>query len=97
MLKKIRNNLVESDEGFSVEILGRAGIKYKDQSDAFYVDSEIECGHYDMVIYKKRIREFEAPMRNYEQIDDNKKGEIVENTRRALLYLGYKVEIEDLY
>ena len=52
MFKKIRNNFAESDEGFSVETLGRGGIKYKQGSDTFYVDSEIGGGGYVMLVYK---------------------------------------------
>jgi hypothetical protein len=78
-------------------LLGRAGIKYKEGSKTFYVDSEMEVGPYEMVIYKKRVRNWESPIGSYEEIDDKKKNEIVENIRRALLFQGRKIEIEESY
>ncbi len=109
MFKKIRGNRVESDEGFSVETLGRGGIKYKEGSKAFYVDSEMTVdraivigteflgGSYGWLVYKNRIKNWESPIGSFEPIDADKRDKIVENIRKALLFLGYRIEIEDSY
>ena len=97
MFKKKYNNLVESNEGYSVKILGRAGIQYREGSKIFYIDSEIECGLYDIVVYKKRIRDWESPIGSYEPIAEKKRDEIVANICQALLFLGYIAEVEDSY
>ena len=41
MLRSPRANLVESDEGFLVEVLGRTGILYKERDHVMFVDSEV--------------------------------------------------------
>ncbi len=99
MFKEIRKNLVESSDGFSVEILGRAGIKYKESSEVLFVDSEMLCfpHGYGMVIYKNRMRDMEAPVGEYKSIDDKKRSEIAENIRKAFLFWGLEIEIEESY
>jgi hypothetical protein len=41
MFKETRKNVVESDEGFSIEVLGRTGIKYTEGEKTMFVDSEV--------------------------------------------------------
>ena len=53
MFKEIRTNVVESDEGFSVEVLGRTGIKYTEGSKTLIVDSEVLLGPHGMMIIKE--------------------------------------------
>jgi hypothetical protein len=36
-----RNNVIESDEGFSVEVLGRTGLLYTEGARSLQIDSEI--------------------------------------------------------
>ncbi|MBC8391092.1 MAG: hypothetical protein H8E17_00785 [Deltaproteobacteria bacterium] len=109
MFKKIQDNLVESDEGFTVETLGLGGIKYKEGSKTFYIDSEIIVdppidvrakplpGSYGMLVYKKRIRDFDSPIESHAPIDDEKRNEIIENIHKAFLFWGYKFEVEESY
>ena len=123
MFSSPRNNVVKSDEGFYVEILGRTGIKYVEGSRAIFIDSEVLTGPHGMMIQKDSIRNWQVPLGGIdtskkdkiikdahkvslvedsflfegfaieETIDDNKKGEIIENVRRAFLFQGFEVEI----
>ncbi len=97
MLKEIRKNIIESDEGFSVELVGRGGIKYKEGSKPYSVDSEIliSPAGYGLIIYKARIKNCESPNGICEPVVDKKKDEIVENIRKAFLFWGYKIEIQE--
>jgi hypothetical protein len=41
-----RTNVVSSDEGFSVEVLGRIGIEYREGGKSMFADSEVlAVGH----------------------------------------------------
>jgi len=107
MWHKVNENFVESDEGYSVQILGRGGIKYVEKAKAFYIDSallvdsarivgtEFLGGSYGMLVYKRRIRNWESPVGSFEPVDDETRDRIVENIRLALLCLGYRVNIEE--
>jgi len=90
----LKKNVVESDKGFSVQVLGRAGIKYVEGSKSMVVDSELLIGPYYMVIYKKSIMNWKE---NSEHIDQNKKDEMVQNIREAFLFLGLEITIEEDY
>ncbi len=92
MFKETKTNVVESDEGFSVEVLGRTGIKYTEGEKTMFVDSEVLSGPHAMAIYKKSIKNWQTP--NCEPICDTKRDKIVENIRRAFLFVwGVEIEI----
>ena len=41
MFKKRWFNVIVSDEGFSVKILGKVGLRYKEGSKTMFIDSEV--------------------------------------------------------
>ncbi len=88
MFKKPRANVIESDEGFSVETLGRTGIKYTQNGKCLRIDSEILMGHPDIMINTKSIIKWE----NGEVIDHNIKEQIIDNFTRAFRFDGVEID-----
>jgi hypothetical protein len=51
-----RVNVIQSDEGFSVEVLGRTGLLYTEGSKSLHIDSEVLVGPTDLLVYTNSIR-----------------------------------------
>lgn len=68
-----RVNVVESDAGFSVEVLGRTGMKYREGEKALSVDSEVLAPGKGLAIFSDSIKEWDAP-HTTEPITPEKKG-----------------------
>jgi len=92
MFKIPRNNVIESDEGFSVEVLGRTGLLYTEGSKKLYVDSEVLAGPSGLGIYKNPIKSWDIPQ-NDELIDKSKRDTIIDNIRRAFRFRGVEIEV----
>lgn len=91
MFKRPRVNVIESDDGYSVEVLGRTGLLYTEKEKSICIDSEVLNGSTRAVI-KKSTSKWEHPYEK-EFIDDNKRNLIVENIRQALRFDGAGIEI----
>jgi hypothetical protein len=89
MFEIIDKNTIVSDEGFSVEVLGRTGIKYTEGNKVLMIDSEILAGPAGLVVYSNSVRNWEKPFQG-EMID---KGKIIDNLKRAFLYKGFDIEV----
>jgi hypothetical protein len=86
-----RANLIECDEGFSVEVLGRTGIMYREGDHAMFVDSEV-LAHSGIALWKERIKHWRVPHED-ELIDGAKRIQIIENIRRAIESQGDHLEV----
>jgi hypothetical protein len=95
-----RVNVFESDEGFSVEIIGRASfpevtLRYIEGRHTMDVFAEALASPADFAIRKSDLRKWSAP-HDEEGLDDPVRDHLLENIRTALAYGGYvNVEIED--
>ena len=87
-----RANVIQSDEGFSVEVLGRTGLLYTEGPKSLDIDSEVLAGPSGLVLYTDSIRSWNPPHDN-ETIDKSKRDAIVENVRRAFRFRGLEIEI----
>ena len=89
-----RPNLIESDEGFSVEVLGRTGILYREGEHAILVGSELLApkAPAGIAVWRNSIRTWRAPHQD-EQIDEVKRAVIIENIRRAVRFAGDDIEV----
>jgi len=92
MFKIPRVNVIESDEGFSVEVLGRTGLLYTEGSKKLRIDSEVLSGPSGLGIYKNSIKSWDIPQKN-ELIDESKRDTIVDNIRRAFRFRGVEIEV----
>jgi hypothetical protein len=87
MFKIPKVNVIESDEGFSVEVLGWTGLKYIQNGKTLFIDSEILKDPYDAVIGASSIKKWDSG----ELIDDKTKSIIVDNVLRAYAWRGLRV------
>jgi hypothetical protein len=92
MFKMSRPNVIESDEGFSVEVLGRTGLLYTERAKKLHVDSEVLAGPSGLVIYRDSITTWEPPHTD-ELIDESKRAAIVDNIRRAFRSDGLEIQV----
>ena len=87
-----RTNVVESDSGFSVEVLGRTGLLYREGGKSVRVDSEVQLGPSGMIVGASSIRHWDSPHEHL-QIDDQTKRRIVENIQQAFRFSGFEIEV----
>ena len=85
-----RVNVIESDEGFSVEVLGQTGLRYVEGARAMFVDSEVLAGPAGLVMYTSSIKRWDPP-HSAELIDEPTKNRIVDNIRRAFRFRGLEI------
>ena len=88
-------NRIESDDGFSVEILGRGGLCYSEAGHEMRVDSEFLAlgSRFDMVVYGGSVRRWKPPY-SEETIDSAKRALILDNIRRALESRGLRIDMD---
>lgn len=87
-----RANVVESDSGFSVEVLGRTGLLYVENGRSLRIDSEALAGPSGMVVYARSINEWLC-RHSAEHIDDAAKARIIENCRAAFKFRGFDIQV----
>ena len=92
MFKEPRVNVIESDEGFSVEVLGRTGLLYTDKLKSIHVDSEVLTSS-EIAIIKDSIRSWNSPYEN-EIIDDAVRSSIIDNIKRAFDYKKVQIYVD---
>jgi hypothetical protein len=87
-----RKNVIQSDEGFSIEVLGRTGLLYTEEDKSLSIDSEVLAGPSGLVVYKNSIKAWNPPHNN-ELIVESKRNAIIENIRRAFRFRGLEIEV----
>jgi hypothetical protein len=86
-----RVNVVESDTGFSIEVLGRVGMRYREGGRSVLIDSEV-LAIKGIAIAKKSIRFWEPPHER-EPINEGEKAAIINNIREALAFKHEVLEV----
>lgn len=87
-----RANVIQSDEGFSVEVLGRTGMRYSECGKTAFIDSEVLAEPDAIVAYKNSIKHWEPPHES-EAIDANDRERILRNIKRAFEFRGYELRV----
>jgi hypothetical protein len=87
-----RVNVIESDEGFSVEVLGPERVLYIEGPRSVHIESEFLMGPSGLVIYPSSIKRWDAP--HTEMIDNATRERIVENIRRAFRFSGREIAVD---
>jgi len=87
-----RVNVVESSRGYSVEVLGRVGIEYREGDRSTFVDSEVLTAGHGIMVISKSIRAWRPP-HDREQVTDAARRRIVENIRKAIGFKGEPIEV----
>lgn len=88
---KSRRNLIESEDGFSVEVLGMAGLRYAEGGRALFVDSEVLAVP-GVVIDAKSMRAWDSSNEN-ETLTDSERDRIIGNIRDAFASQGATLEV----
>jgi len=91
MFSEPRDNVIESDEGFSVELLGITGLVYQEAGKTFAVDSEVLAGPSGLAIYQQTIAQVHDDTR--EPVSRADRERIVANIQRAFAFRGYNIQI----
>jgi hypothetical protein len=85
-----RANVIASDDGFSVEVLGRTGVRYVERGRTMTIDSEVLAGPSGLVIYTDSINKWD----DGETVDDVTRQRIVENARAAFRFRGLEIQVQ---
>lgn len=88
-----RVNVIESDEGFSVEVLGPEYVLYVEGPRSLRVDSEFLTGPIALAIYPSSIKRWDPP-HSTDVIDKASRERIVENIRRAFHFSGQEIAVQ---
>jgi len=87
-----RVNVIESDEGFSVEVLGQTGLQYTEGENHVRVDAEVLAGPSGLAIYSESLREMVGPKGNT-TITPERRSKIIDNIRRAFRFSGFEIQV----
>lgn len=85
-------NVIESDEGFSVEVLGRTGLVYREGHRQLRVDSELLSGPSGLLMYSSSIVRW-APPHDEVAIDEAERQRIVGRIRAAFAFRGLDIVV----
>jgi hypothetical protein len=87
-----RVNVIESDTGFSVEVLGRTGMKYREGKKSMFIDSEVLAPGKGIAIFSKSIRQWDPP-HDVSLIGPDEKEQIINNIRSAMEFQNQPLEV----
>ncbi len=87
-----RANVIDSDEGFSVEVLLPDGLLYKEGTKILHIESDRVIGPAILGMYKDTIRAWDPPDDGI-VINKRKRDRIVDNIRRAFRFRGIEIEV----
>ncbi len=87
-----RPNLYESSDDFSVEVLGRTGLAYREGDRQMFVDSEVLAGPSGMGVYRSTIKHWNAP-HDAVVIDEVERERILDNIRDAFRFQGFEIDV----
>lgn len=92
MFSRQQPGVIECDEGFSVQVLGRADLLYREGERQLVIESEMLATPSGLVIYTDSIQTWEPPF-HHEEIAMAKKAQIIDNIRRAFRWTGYEINV----
>ena len=80
-----RQNVVESDEGFSVEILGPTGLRYSESGRTIILYSESLAGPSGIILYTQTG--------SFDELVPPEKERIINNVRAAFKFRGFDIQV----
>jgi hypothetical protein len=87
-------NVIESSEGFTVEVLGRTGLRYQEVGRDLFVDSEVLAADFGLLVIANSIQNWGSPRRSSSTMERANRVRIIENIQRAFASQGQCVEIQ---
>jgi hypothetical protein len=85
-------NLVVSTSRFSIEVLGRTGMRYKEGDKSTFIDSEVLAAPAAIALYSRSIKAWDPPHEAV-PITDDQLERIVENVRRAFASMNWELDV----
>ena len=85
-----RPNLVVSDAGFSLEVLGRVGIRYTEDDRTTFIDSEV-LAIPAIALYTDSIKRWDPPHEG-DAFDEADKSRIIENIKLAFQSQNWELQ-----
>ena len=92
MFSEPRRNFIQSDEGFSVQVIGRSSIRYEDGDGPIIISSEFLLGEPSIRILLCAAVRLEATGSN-ELLPMARRRAIGENIRRAFASTGHDADV----
>jgi len=86
-----RPNVVQSDDGVTIEVLGRTGIRYSERERSCFVDSEV-LAIAAVAVWPSGIRRWEGP-HEHEPLSDEDRERILANIVAAFASQDWGLEI----
>jgi hypothetical protein len=85
-------NVTVSTAGFSVEFLGRTGIRYTDGERSMFIDSEVLAIPRTVAVFEPSIKAWNPPHRD-EPVTALDRAHIIDNLRKALASRGSHLQL----
>lgn len=92
MIESPRSNLYVSSNGFSVEVLGRTGMRYTTGSRSLSIDSEVLDGPSGIGLYSSSISRWDSPHES-DVLTMDERTVILANIQEVFAHLGFSVSI----
>jgi hypothetical protein len=89
MFTEPRLNVIASSDGYSVEVLGRTGLCYREGARAVRIDSEVLVGEPAIGIWEKSIFEWDDGT----AIGETQRNVILDNIRAAFRWQGHEIVV----
>jgi hypothetical protein len=81
-------NVVQSDAGYTVEVIPRTHIRYTEGARTMLIDSEPLIPDGTMALYTSSMEKWDPP-HNGQPLDATERARIVENIRAAFDFMGW--------
>lgn len=89
MFNTPRPNVIESTEGYSVQVLGRVGLRHIEKGKSIEIDSEVLAGDPAIGIYSNSICKWD----DGSSIDDATRCRIIQNIKDAFKSQGANIDV----
>ena len=87
-----RTNVIQSDEGYSVEVLGPAGLRYSDANRVLFIDSVMLAGSDGVIVYSRSVK-VESSINASSSVDAADLKQVIENIREAFRFRGFEIQV----
>jgi hypothetical protein len=92
-LSEPETHVIASSQGFSVEVLGRTGLRYTQDARSAWIDSEVLARPKAIAISKVSIRVWEGPEPH--EVSEQDRDRVARNIQRAFEACGYEPHVHE--
>jgi len=88
-------NVIQGSAGFSINVLGRTGLRYTEGGRSVWIDSEVLAEPRAMALFKDSIRLWEGEGAGPVSAADRDR--IASNVKRVFEFCGYELQIQEAF